>query len=93
MSKEISVGVIAKMIDHSLLHPTMTDKQIREGCELAAQYQVATACVKPYSVPLAKEILNGSGVGICSVIGFPHGNNQTLIKVKETELAISEGCH
>lgn len=92
MKNEISAQVIAKMIDHSLLHPTMTDKQILEGCELAVQYQVATACVKPYSVPMAKEILRGSGVGICSVIGFPHGNNQTVIKVKETELAISEGA-
>ncbi len=92
MSNEITAQVIAKMIDHSLLHPTITDKQIREGCELAVKYQVATACVKPYSVPLAKEILNGSGVRICAVIGFPHGNSQTLIKVKETELAISEGA-
>ena len=92
MTNEISSRVIAKMIDHSLLHPTMTDKQIREGCELAKQYQVATVCVKPYSVPMASAILKGTGVGICSVIGFPHGNNQTLIKVKETELAISDGA-
>lgn len=92
MNNEITVQVIAKMIDHSLLHPTMTDKQIIEGCELAKQYQVATVCVKPYSVPAAKEILKGSGVGICSVIGFPHGNSQTEIKVKETELAIADGA-
>jgi len=92
MNNEISSQVIAKMIDHSLLHPTMTDKQIIEGCELAGQYQVATVCVKPYSVSMANQILKGTGVGICSVIGFPHGNNQTAIKVKETELAISDGA-
>jgi deoxyribose-phosphate aldolase len=92
MNNEISVQVIAKMIDHSLLHPTMTDKQIIDGIELAAQYKVATVCVKPYSVPVANELLRGTGVGICSVIGFPHGNNQTSIKVKEAELAMSEGA-
>jgi len=92
MNKEISSRTIAKMIDHSLLHPTMTDKQIIEGCELAWQYQVATVCVKPYSVYAAYEMLRDSGVGICSVIGFPHGNNQTAIKVKEAESAISDGA-
>ena len=50
---------LAGMIDHSLLHPTMTDDEIRRGCELARKYDVATACVKPYSIPLAKEILAG----------------------------------
>ncbi len=92
MNEKITAKMIAKMIDHSLLHPTMTDKQIREGCELSRKFSVATACVKPYSVPMAKEILSGSDVKVCSVIGFPHGNNQTSIKVKETELAIKEGA-
>jgi deoxyribose-phosphate aldolase len=82
---------LAKMIDHSLLHPTMTDAEIREGCELARKYDVATACVKPYSIGLAKEVLSGSSVGICAVIGFPHGNSTTAIKVKETQAAVEDG--
>ena len=48
---------LAKMIDHSLLHPTMTDADIRRGCQLSREYDVATACVKPYSIPLAMEVL------------------------------------
>jgi deoxyribose-phosphate aldolase len=79
------------MIDHSLLHPTMTDAEIRRGCELARRYHCATACVKPYSIPLAREILDGSGVGVCPVIGFPHGNSTTRIKVLEAEAAAEDG--
>lgn len=79
------------MIDHSLLHPTMTDADIRKGCELARKYDVATACVKPYSIALAKEILLGSDVAVCPVIGFPHGNSTTAIKVSEAEAAAKAG--
>jgi deoxyribose-phosphate aldolase len=82
---------LAKMIDHSLLHPTMTDNDIRKGCLLARDYDVATACVKPYSIPLAMEVLRGSDVGVCPVIGFPHGNSTTKIKVMEAEAAAREG--
>src|SRR5688572_23590594 len=82
---------LAKMIDHSLLHPTMTDDEIRKGCELSRKYDVATACVKPYAVPLAKEVLAGSDVGVCPVIGFPHGNSSTEIKVRETDSAARAG--
>jgi deoxyribose-phosphate aldolase len=79
------------MIDHSLLHPTMTDADIRQGCELARQYDVATACVKPYSIPLAREVLAGSSVLVCPVIGFPHGNSTTANKVREAEEAARAG--
>jgi len=79
------------MIDHSLLHPTMTDEDLRKGCELARRYDVATACVKPYAIPLAREVLAGSGVGVCPVIGFPHGNSATAIKVREAEEAVRAG--
>jgi deoxyribose-phosphate aldolase len=88
---KITLRDLAKMIDHSLLHPTMTDADIRKGCELARQYDVATACVKPYSIPLAREILDGSGVLVCPVIGFPHGNSTTAIKVREAEEAARAG--
>lgn len=80
------------MIDHSLLHPTMTDVQFDAGCALAARFGVATVCVKPCDVPRAVQLLRGTAVGICSVIGFPHGNSNTSVKVLETELAIREGA-
>lgn len=87
----VTLRDLAKMIDHSLLHPTMTDEDIRKGCKLARQYDVATACVKPYSIPLAREVLAGSHVGICPVIGFPHGNSTTANKVREAEEAAQAG--
>jgi deoxyribose-phosphate aldolase len=83
---------LAKMIDHSLLHPTMTDTEILKGCEIARRYDVATVCVKPYAVLMCKEALQSYMVGVCSVIGFPHGNNTTAIKVAETEQAIRDGA-
>jgi deoxyribose-phosphate aldolase len=86
-----AVPQLAKMIDHSLLHPTMTDAEIAEGCRLAREYDVATACVKPYAIELAKGILAGSEVGVCPVIGFPHGNSTTAIKVAEAEAAARAG--
>jgi deoxyribose-phosphate aldolase len=88
----ISLKDLAKMIDHSLLHPTMTDAEILKGCEIAKRYEVATVCVKPYAVAICRETLKGSTVGVCSVIGFPHGNNTTAIKVAETEQAIHDGA-
>jgi deoxyribose-phosphate aldolase len=88
---DATVRELAKMIDHSLLHPTMTDSEIAEGCRLAREYDVATACVKPYAIELAKEILAGSDVGVCPVIGFPHGNSTTAIKVAEAEAAARAG--
>jgi deoxyribose-phosphate aldolase len=91
MNECITLQSIAKMIDHSLLHPTMTDAEIRQGCELARRYDVATACVKPYAIPVARDILAGSGVGVCPVIGFPHGNSTTAIKVREAEAAAQSG--
>ncbi len=87
-----TVRDLARMIDHSLLHPTMTDAQFDAGCALAVRYGVATVCVKPCDVPRAVELLKGSAVLVCSVIGFPHGNSHTSIKILETELAIREGA-
>ncbi len=92
MSNTITLKSLAKMIDHSLLHPTFTDEDIRAGCEIAKKFDVATACVKPYAIQLAKRILNGSGVGVCAVIAFPHGNSTTAIKVKEAEECVLQGA-
>ncbi|MGB8213414.1 MAG: deoxyribose-phosphate aldolase [Anaerolineales bacterium] len=92
MENTLSLKTLAKMIDHSLLHPTMTDQAIASGCELARQYDVATACVKPYAIQLAKSILDGSDVGVCAVIAFPHGNSTTAIKVQEAGEAVAAGA-
>ncbi len=89
---QTTLAELAKMIDHSLLHPTLSDVEIRVGCELARDYQVATACVKPYAIGMAAEILHGSGVLVCAVIGFPHGNSTTGIKVVEAEAAALAGA-
>jgi deoxyribose-phosphate aldolase len=91
MRETVTLNTLAKMIDHSLLHPTMTDRDIIKGCELAKNYRVATACIKPYCIPQVRELLSGSGVGVCPVIAFPHGNSATSIKVKEAEAAVLAG--
>ncbi len=83
---------LAKLIDLALLHPTMTDAELRAGCEKAKKLGVATVCIKPYAVKLAAEILKGSGVGVGTVIGFPHGSNATAIKAAEAKLACEQGA-
>lgn len=88
---KVSLPSLAKMIDHSLLHPTLTDADVLAGLELSKRYNVATACVKPYHVPLAREQLAGTSVGVCPVIGFPHGNSTTPIKVAEAREAARNG--
>src|ERR1700674_4187465 len=81
---------LAKMIDHSLLHPTMTDQELETGCKLAAKYNVASVCIKPYAVKRAVELLKDTEVLVGCVIGFPHGNSATESKRYETELACKE---
>ena len=83
---------LAKMIDHSLLHPTMTDRELEEGCQVAAKYQVASVCIKPYAVARAVALLEGSGVLVGAVIGFPHGSSSTEVKRYDTELACRDGA-
>ncbi|MCX7872678.1 MAG: deoxyribose-phosphate aldolase [Verrucomicrobiae bacterium] len=83
---------IAKTIDHSLLHPTLTDKELEDGCKLAAKYNVASICIKPYFVKRAAELLKGTDVKVGCVIGFPHGNSLTEVKRYETELACKDGA-
>lgn len=86
------VTALAKMIDHSLLHPTMTDQELEEGCAIARKYNVASVCIKPYAVKDAVRWLTGSDVLVGTVIGFPHGNSTTAIKVAETEQACRDGA-
>jgi deoxyribose-phosphate aldolase len=88
-----TITELSKMIDHSLLHPTMTDKELEAGCALAKAYNTASVCIKPYAINQATEWLSGSDVLVCSVIGFPHGNSTTGVKVFEAEQACKEGAH
>jgi len=89
---ELTYEAIAKRIDHSLLPPALTEAQLVDGCRLAAQYQVASVCIKPYAVPLAAGILAGTGVSVGTTIGFPHGGHHTAVKVFEAERAMDEGA-
>lgn len=83
---------IAKMIDHSLLVPTLTDRDMEEGCRLALRYDVASVCVKPYFVRRCAEILSGSTVVAGTVIGFPHGSQAAAVKVAEAQAALADGA-
>jgi deoxyribose-phosphate aldolase len=88
----ITLHDIAKMIDHSILHPTFTDDDLRKHCEIANTYHVATVCVKPYHTKLAAGILKGSDVAVCAVIGFPHGNSTINMKAAETVQVMNDGA-
>ncbi|MCL1888168.1 MAG: deoxyribose-phosphate aldolase [Kiritimatiellaeota bacterium] len=88
----VSLRDLALMIDHSLLHPTMTDRDLEDGCRLAAEYGVATVCIKPYAVPDAARWLANSTVKVCAVAGFPHGNSHRGITVAEALRACDEGA-
>jgi deoxyribose-phosphate aldolase len=83
---------IAKTIDHSLLKPEMTRDEVRQGCEIAKQYDVASVCCKPSDVAFCAEILKGTDVEIGTVVGFPHGSSTTATKVFETKAAIADGA-
>ena len=83
---------IAKMVDHSLLQPTMTDQELAEGCRLAKRYDVASVCIKPCGVELAHDLLAGSSVAVGTTIGFPHGGHKTAVKVAEAAAAIKDGA-
>jgi deoxyribose-phosphate aldolase len=83
---------IAKTIDHSLLKPEMTRDEVRQGCEIAKKYDVASVCCKPSDVAFCAEILKGTDVEVGTVVGFPHGSSTTDTKVFETKKAIADGA-
>ena len=84
--------IIAKMLDHSTLQPWLTEADIRKGCEIALRYKTATVCARPGDMKLVSQLLEGSGVLPCTVIGFPHGAHLTSVKVFEAEQAVADGC-
>ena len=92
MKMKYTYQELAKMIDHSLLHPTMTDAELEDGCRLAVKYGAASVCIKPYYVRRAAELLKGTGVAVGAVIGFPHGNSATEVKRFEAKVACRDGA-
>jgi deoxyribose-phosphate aldolase len=91
MGAPLTVADIAAMIDHSLLRPDMDLTELMAGFEMAKRYQAATCCVRPYDWELALRELDGSGVRVSTVIGFPHGTHTTETKVREAEEAMDTG--
>jgi len=83
---------IARYIDHTLLKPDATQAQITQLCEEARQYKFATVCVNPANVRLCSQLLRGSGVGVCTVVGFPLGATSTKVKCYEAQQAINDGA-
>jgi deoxyribose-phosphate aldolase len=83
---------IAKAIDHSLLRPELDDAFVEAGCRLAAEYDVASVCVRPVDVRRAVAILAGTDVKVGTVIGFPHGSSTTATKVYEAHRALEDGA-
>jgi deoxyribose-phosphate aldolase len=83
---------VAKTIDHSLLRPELDDAFVEAGCRLAAEYDVASVCVRPADVARARAILAGTAVAVGTTIGFPHGNHRTETKVFEARRALADGA-
>ncbi len=83
---------IAKMIDHSLLNPTLTEQDLERGIRLAVAYDVASICIMPYYLPRCVELVRGTSVEPSTTIGFPHGGHTTAVKRREAELAVEQGC-
>ena len=86
-----SYADLAKMIDHSLLNPTLTAADLGAGCRLALVYDVASVCILPYYLKRCADILRGSTVRASTTIGFPHGGQMTAIKAAEAAQALADG--
>jgi len=87
-----SYEYVAGLMDHALLTPTSTDAELREGCRALREFPVATVCIKPHAVKLAVEELAGTAIGVCTVIGFPHGTPLPSVKAFEAEQAFLDGA-
>lgn len=91
MSTSFDYPSIAKMIDHSLLNPSLTTAELEDGCALAVRYNVASVCILPYALARCAEILAGTTVNASTTIGFPHGGHTTAIKIAEARQALKDG--
>ena len=89
---DVTYERVAKTIDHSLLRPELTLDDVRDGCQLAARYDVASVCVRPADVGFAAARLHGTDVAVGTVVGFPHGSHTTATKVFEAERALADGA-
>ena len=89
---DVTYEQVALMIDHSLLRPELTVKEVLDGCETAAKYQVASATLRPSDISAGVEALEGSGVPVSTVVGFPHGSNTTATKVYEAQRCVADGA-
>ena len=91
MTANYSYADIAKMIDHSLLNPTLTVTELKEGCALALRYDVASVCILPYALRECADALAGSTVEPSTTVGFPHGGHTTAVKLHEVKQALKDG--
>lgn len=82
---------IAKMIDHSLLNPTMDVATLEQGIQVGLAYDTASICIMPYYLKRCAELLKGSTLKASATIGFPHGGHTTAIKVAEAQQALADG--
>jgi deoxyribose-phosphate aldolase len=81
-----------KFIDHTLLKPEAKIEQIKTLCEEAKEHDFMSVCVNPFFVPVARKLLEGSSVKVCTVIGFPLGANTPSVKVYEAKKAVEDGA-
>jgi deoxyribose-phosphate aldolase len=88
---DYTVNDIAKMIDHSLLNPTLTSEDMEKGITVALDYNVASVCILPCYLPRCAVRLRGSTVKASTTIGFPHGGHTTAVKVAEAQRALDDG--
>jgi len=92
MSETYSYEAVAKLLDHSLLHPALTVEELEAGCRLALRYNVASVCILPYYAARCAGLLGGSTVQTSTTIGFPHGGHLTSVKLVEAEHALNDGA-
>lgn len=92
MSSDFNYRDISKMIDHSLLQPTLTSSDLEAGIALALAYDTASVCIMPYYLKRCAELLAGSTVMPSTTIGFPHGGHASAVKLAEAKQALADGC-
>jgi deoxyribose-phosphate aldolase len=88
----LTASEIARLIDHTLLKPEATRDEIRKLCEEALKYRFASVCVNPWNVPQAAELLRGSAVKVCTVVGFPLGATLPEVKAFEAQESLKRGA-